>query len=161
MPADSGMKSEYCKVYSAAQDGNLAEIRSVCRGDKIIFSVTSLGNFVIAEQLPVEGDVSGDGRVTVADALMVLQCCVGAIEFDERQTNSADVDLSGRVDTTDALMILQFTVKKIDKFPPADKFTKRQASRFDISRLTQRIKNQRSRPLFRLRCYFCHTLRHI
>lgn len=117
VPADSGMKSEYCKVYSAAQDGNLAEIRSVCRGDKIIFSVTSLGNFVIAEQFPVEGDVSGDGRVTAADALMVLQYCVGAIEFDERQTNSADVDLSGRVDTTDALMILQFTVKKIDKFP--------------------------------------------
>ena len=55
--------------------------------------------------------------MTVADALMVLQYCVGAIEFDERQTNSADVDLSGRVDTTDALMILQFTVKKIDKFP--------------------------------------------
>ena len=59
------------------------------------------------------GDVNGDGEVTVADALMVLQHSVGKITLDETVLKNADVDGEEGIAVTDALAILQASVNKI------------------------------------------------
>ncbi len=61
----------------------------------------------------VYGDVNGDGEVTVADALMVLQHSVGKITLDETVLKNADVDGEEGIAVTDALAILQASVGKI------------------------------------------------
>ena len=61
----------------------------------------------------VYGDVNGDGEVTVADALMVLQHSVGKITLDETVLKNADVDGEEGITVTDALAILQASVNKI------------------------------------------------
>ena len=61
----------------------------------------------------VYGDVNGDGEVTVADALMVLQHSVGKITLDETVLKNADVDGEEGITVTDALAILQASVGKI------------------------------------------------
>ena len=61
----------------------------------------------------VYGDVNGDGEVTVADALMVLQHSVGKITLDESVLVNADVDGEEGIAVTDALAILQASVGKI------------------------------------------------
>ena len=61
----------------------------------------------------VYGDVNGDGEVTVADALMVLQHSVGKITLDETVLKNADVDGEEGIAVTDALAILQASVNKI------------------------------------------------
>ena len=61
----------------------------------------------------VYGDVNGDGEVTVADALMVLQHSVGKITLDESVLVNADVDGEEGIAVTDALAILQASVNKI------------------------------------------------
>ena len=61
----------------------------------------------------VYGDVNGDGEVTVADALMVLQHSVGKITLDESVLVNADVDSEEGIAVTDALAILQASVNKI------------------------------------------------
>ena len=61
----------------------------------------------------VYGDVNGDGKITVTDALMVLQHSVGKITLDETVLKNADVDGEEGITVTDALAILQASVDKI------------------------------------------------
>ena len=61
----------------------------------------------------VYGDVDGDGKITVTDALMVLQHSVGKITLDETVLKNADVDGEEGITVTDALAILQASVNKI------------------------------------------------
>ena len=61
----------------------------------------------------VYGDVDGDGKITVTDALMVLQHSVGKITLDETVLKNADVDGEEGITVTDALAILQASVDKI------------------------------------------------
>ena len=63
------------------------------------------------------GDLSGDGDISSADALVTLQNIVGLTQLDKYQLKAGDVDGDGSITTTDALMVLQFTVGIIDKFP--------------------------------------------
>jgi len=58
-------------------------------------------------QISTLGDVDGDGQVSLADALLVLQAAIGIHHLDTKQTQTADVNFNGRLDPTDALFILQ------------------------------------------------------
>ena len=63
------------------------------------------------------GELSGDGKVTATDALIVLQHVVGKTAIAENLQKYADVDGVGGITSTDALLILQFSVGKIEKLP--------------------------------------------
>ena len=65
----------------------------------------------------VYGDVTGEGDVTVDDALLALQGAVGKIQLTEQQTKAADVDGTQGVTVSDALLILQKAVGKIEGLP--------------------------------------------
>ncbi|MBR4867703.1 MAG: dockerin type I repeat-containing protein, partial [Clostridia bacterium] len=69
------------------------------------------------EQLPLYGDVDGDGNITAADALEVLKAVVGNVTLTADQQTIADVDCNQRLSSVDALYILKKVVGKIDQFP--------------------------------------------
>ncbi len=63
------------------------------------------------------GNVSGDGAITSADALVALQGAAGKVELTGEQRAAANVDGKGGVTANDALMILQYATQKIASFP--------------------------------------------
>lgn len=63
------------------------------------------------------GDVNGDGKVSTADAALVLQCAAELIQADALNVAAGDVNGDGKVSTADAALILQFAAELIDTFP--------------------------------------------
>ena len=57
---------------------------------------------------PPLGDVTGDGRVTAVDALLILQAEAGLLRLTPAQRRRADVNGDGVVDSRDALLIQRF-----------------------------------------------------
>ena len=56
------------------------------------------------------GDLDGDGKVTSADALLVLRASVNLEKFDNTKTKLADVDGDGVITSSDSLFILRNSV---------------------------------------------------
>ena len=63
------------------------------------------------------GDLSGDGLVKAADALMALQAASNKLTLTETQKLAGDVNGDNKVTAADALFILQYASNKINKFP--------------------------------------------
>ena len=94
-------------------------------GDALITEKDENGFYILAPNAMVivsgefeekqgpSGDVDGDGKVTVTDALLILQNSVNKIEFTNEQISAADLDKDGNVTVTDALLALQISVGKI------------------------------------------------
>ena len=59
------------------------------------------------------GDVDGNGQVTAADALMVLQAATQKITLDAVEQAAADVNDETGINAADALMVLQAATQKI------------------------------------------------
>lgn len=57
----------------------------------------------------IKGDVNGDGKVTITDALFVAQYSAGLRTLTSTQLEAADVNCDGKVTITDALFIAQYT----------------------------------------------------
>jgi outer membrane protein assembly factor BamB len=68
-------------------------------------------------EIPLYGDVTGDGSVTALDAAVVLQTCVGLVTLTPEQEKRADVSGKGGVTAYDASLILRYVVGSIEKFP--------------------------------------------
>ena len=84
-----------------------------------LLAMPATGMSVSAEEAAAlaPGNVDGQGEVTAADALMVLQAATSKITLSAEQTAAADVDGEAGVTSADALMILQYATQKIDAFP--------------------------------------------
>ena len=67
--------------------------------------------FVEAD-LAAMGDMDGDGKISAKDALEVLKCVVGKVEFTPVQETVADVNEDGDISAKDALEILKKVVGK-------------------------------------------------
>ncbi len=65
----------------------------------------------------VPGDVDGDGEVTVADVILVLQNIAGLTSFNAQQLQAADVNLDGQINVGDAILMLRYIVGLIPSFP--------------------------------------------
>ena len=65
----------------------------------------------------VYGDVNDDGKVTVDDALVVLQGAVGKIQLNDAQKLAGDVDGEAGIGVSDALAVLQKAVGKVETLP--------------------------------------------
>ncbi len=63
------------------------------------------------------GDLSGDGLIDAADALMILQFSVGLRGLSAEQQVLADVSGDGSIDAADAILILRYAAGLIDMFP--------------------------------------------
>ena len=75
----------------------------------------------VEKPVPVYGDANCDGRVTAADAALVLRALVGLSELTEEGALLADVvpDYTGRPTAADAAAILRYVVGLIDEFEVA------------------------------------------
>ncbi|MEG1835340.1 MAG: dockerin type I repeat-containing protein [Oscillospiraceae bacterium] len=60
------------------------------------------------------GDVSGDGRVSSGDAVLVLRYEAQLIQLSPEQIVAADVTADGRVSSGDAIKILRYEAQLID-----------------------------------------------
>lgn len=79
---------------------------SVNKGFKQTCEVTVGGDLV-------KGDVNGDNKVDVADALAILSYVVGKQGLSDKQITASDVDKNAVVNANDALKILKYSVGKI------------------------------------------------
>ena len=61
-----------------------------------------------------KGDLDGNGKVTVYDALLTLQIAVGKREGSVQERQLADVNGDGHVTAEDALQILRYAIGAID-----------------------------------------------
>jgi hypothetical protein len=93
--------------------------------DKIIFllffilSAPALYGQVVmlADDAVLFGDVNGDGRVSIVDALIVAQVYVGIQPEGVVLMNTADVNGDGKLDILDALMIARYYIGMTPSFP--------------------------------------------
>ena len=63
------------------------------------------------------GDANCDGKVTAADASLVLRALVGTAAISERGERNAKVDGTDALSASDAALILRCVVGRIDRFP--------------------------------------------
>ena len=54
-----------------------------------------------------DGDVDGNGSVTVADAILTLRSVMGILQFTDEQAQHADLNASGDITVADAILILR------------------------------------------------------
>lgn len=64
-------------------------------------------NSLVFKSLPTEidGDLNGDGSVTLLDAIIAMRASVELISFDEQGITNADMNKDGKVSVYDAIMI--------------------------------------------------------
>jgi len=65
---------------------------------------------VILEQSQVNGDVSGDGEITILDALLIARYAVGLEKANNFNQDSADINCDGQVTILDALLVARKSV---------------------------------------------------
>lgn len=57
--------------------------------------------------IPTKGDVTGDAKVTLADAQLVLKAALNLASLNDNQKKAADIDGNDRIELKDAQMILK------------------------------------------------------
>ena len=85
-------------------------------GNYTLVVTDSTGSSTIVFSLVKLGDVSSDGKITSADALMVLKAAAGKITLNASQIQAADVNNSGTITSADALEILKYAAGRITSF---------------------------------------------
>ncbi len=63
------------------------------------------------------GDVDGNGKVQLTDAVLALKISTGSISATGNQTTISDVDGNGKVQLVDAVLILRKSTGSISSFP--------------------------------------------
>lgn len=90
---------------SCVQDGHVVELETATEDGSILF-----------EEI-VCGDANCDGRITAADAALILRTLVGFSALTPRGALQGDVDGVGGITAADAAIILRYVVGLIDGFP--------------------------------------------
>ena len=118
IPVKEDMDGNKCKVYYN-DNGKFTDMNAVYKDGHMEFETTHFSEYVLVEgSLPTltMGDVNGDGKVNVLDAVMVLRHDANIIKLDDSQLKAADVNDDGKVDVLDAVMILRYEAGIIKNF---------------------------------------------
>lgn len=84
----------------------------------LLITIISLFPIAFAGDMPVYGDVDGDGLITAADARIVLRVSANLICQPEGDAFiAADVDFNGKITSVDARLILRIAAKLDDSIP--------------------------------------------
>lgn len=102
----------------------LQKVISVLLSMATLCALLCFNSFAVDEDSPpskvVYGDVDGNGSINSNDALRVLLCSVGEVDFSESELLAADVNGDGVANSADALNILEYSVGAIDRFKVED-----------------------------------------
>lgn len=104
--------------YVRSADGSGKAITLQAASDKSSAPI-ALFTFEYAKTEPdvKYGDVDGDGRISVKDAMTVCQIYLDYIEATDTQKTAADVDGDDRISVKDAMLICQYYLEYITEFP--------------------------------------------
>ncbi|MGO5111989.1 CotH kinase family protein [Oscillospiraceae bacterium LCP25S3_E10] len=76
----------------------------------------SWSKYIPADQV-IYGDVNGDKKVTVADAVLMSRSAMEYITLTDQQAKAADVNGDGVVTIADIILVQRYALGYIDKFP--------------------------------------------
>ncbi|MDE6729180.1 MAG: hypothetical protein K2J71_00180 [Oscillospiraceae bacterium] len=108
--------------YSAELDG--FDLDTLAVGDSGIFAVNPDKNTIIAAveihtgensensgNSPLaKGDVNGDGKVDIADVILINRVYVDLEKVSKEQQQAGDIDKSGKLDLADAMLVMRYLV---------------------------------------------------
>lgn len=107
---DTGAKFTGTGKIALAEGKNTVKIVVTApSGEKRTYTVTVTR---AASAGPKKGDIDGNGKIEVTDALLILSHNAGETTLTKAQLSRADIDSNGKVDVTDALLILQYVSGK-------------------------------------------------
>ena len=66
------------------------------------------------------GDVNQDGRVDIADAVLLNKACAGAVSLDSTAQKNADCNGDDEIGANDAIVLMQFLVHIITSLPSTE-----------------------------------------
>ena len=117
--ADGAPKASWTKATSATLDGELyekgAEITAlgqhtlVVTNDNVVVTIT----FTVTNSAFIQGDMDGDGEITVADALSVLRIAAKLVPETPDALAKGDMDGDGTLTVSDALRVLRIAAKLV------------------------------------------------
>ena len=94
----------YTFTWEFTKDVSVASGMDCCKIDNVAYSGDP------GEQPAADGDVDGDGNITITDALMALRIAMGTLVPTDEQIASADFDGDGMISTTEALTIMRIAM---------------------------------------------------
>lgn len=111
------------RIYAPNISGKTVKINNVVTtipnnhpDDDYIYVYTSEGNSVTIEGGDEKkGDISGDGKITAVDAMLIAQLASGK-RLDEFMYNKADINGDGKVTAVDAMLLARYASGKIKNF---------------------------------------------
>ena len=101
--------STFCGWY--ATDGTLisTEAEFVIDREECYYPYDYIARFTASTPGGI-GDVDGDGVVRVSDAVLIMRCALGLIEFTPEQILCGDVDGDGVIKIADAVMVVRIAL---------------------------------------------------
>ena len=101
--------STFCGWY--ATDGTLVstEAELVIDREECYYPYNFIARFTASTPGGI-GDVDGDGVVRVSDAVLIMRCALGLIEFTPEQILCGDVDGDGVIKIADAVMVMRIAL---------------------------------------------------
>lgn len=101
--------STFCGWY--ATDGTLVstEAELVIDREECYYPYDFIARFTASTPGGI-GDVDGDGVVRVSDAVLIMRCALGLIEFTPEQILCGDVDGDGVIKIADAVMVVRIAL---------------------------------------------------
>ncbi len=111
--APNGYNVSKLSVYYVSDSGEVEKLNiSVNKTDKTVtVHLTHLSTYVLAEVEFIQGDLDGDGEISVSDALVVLRIAAKIVEQTDEALAIGDVDSDGEITVSDALAILRVAAK--------------------------------------------------
>lgn len=102
--------STFCGWYDAT-DGTLisTEAELVIDREECYYPDNFIARFTASTPGGI-GDVDGDGVVRVSDAVLIMRCALGLIEFTPEQILCGDVDGDGVIKIADAVMVIRIAL---------------------------------------------------
>ncbi|MTI80483.1 MAG: hypothetical protein FH758_06290 [Firmicutes bacterium] len=105
------------QVKDTAQSGATCALEfssieaSDAEGNGVDFTSTN-GGFEVTG--PVQGDVNGDGQVTVADVVQVVNFALEKVTPSQGQFNAADINGDGRISVADVVALVNIALEETD-----------------------------------------------
>ena len=115
--AEGAPRASWKKATSATLDGEeyvkdaeitaVGEHTLVVTNDNVVVTVS----FTVIDSAFIQGDMDGDGEVTVADALAVLRIAAKLVPETSEAIRIGDMDGDGEITVSDALRVLRIAAK--------------------------------------------------
>ena len=102
------------EVYRINNDGTNEKMLSNYSNGVINFVTDHFSKYAIVTAAGMLGDTNGDGKVNIADALMIARYDAKLTTLNDTQLSVSDVNGDSKVNIADALKIARFDAKLID-----------------------------------------------